>query len=217
MINTGHSVVQAFSDASKSEHFISVTNGEPGLKRLAIRVNGKDFKHLKLDDESSIINIDAGPVMTEDTNTITFIGRGDLGSFANIVVGNMSTPADRSLASTSVEKTQRTGIWGPLVDTAEDNASDQVAIAAKQQIQLSLATSLDLRSAVIASNYVVTVSGSRVAYLRVSATPSADGTTLVLRLPTRSFVAGDAIQVTWNGLKDSKGQLLSGQVDLIAE
>jgi hypothetical protein len=214
MINTGHTVVQTFGGASKSERFINVTNGIPGLMQLNIRVNGKDFKKLDLDGNPSTINVDAGSVMTQDKNTITFIGRGDLGSFANVMVGDTPPAGAPSVASNA----QKTGIWGPLVDAVEDNASDQAAIAAKQQIQLSLATSLDLSSAVAASHYVVTVNGgSPVSYLRVSATPSTDGTSLVLRLPTRSFVAGNAIQVNWNGLKNSKGQLLSGQVDLIAQ
>jgi hypothetical protein len=217
-INTGHAVVQTFSDISKSEHIIAVTNGAPGLNRLAIRVNGKDFKTLDLDGAASVINVDATSVMTEDKNTISFIGRGNLGSFANIVVGDTPPAANSSLTSAASGNAQKNaGIWGPLVDSVEDNASDQVAIAAKQQIQLSLATSLDLSSAVTASNYVVTVNGSPVSYLQVSATPSADGTTVVLRLPTRSFVAGNAIQVNWNGLKTAKGQLLSGHVDLIAQ
>jgi hypothetical protein len=218
VINTGRAVVQTFSDVAKAVHFITVTNGAPGLNRLAIRVNGKDFKTLDLDGAASVINVDATSVMTEDKNTISFIGRGDLGSFANIVVADTAPVASNSFTSAVSGNAQRNaGIWGPLVDSVEDNASDQAAIAAKQQIQLSLAASLDLSSAVTASNYVVTVNGSTVSYLQVSATPSADGTTLVLRLPTRSFVAGNTIQVNWSGLKNSKGQLLSGHLDLIAQ
>ena len=218
VINTGRAVVQTFSDIKKAEHFIAVTNGAPGLKRLAIRVNGKDFKNLDLDDATSVINVDATSIMTEDKNTISFIGRGDLGSFANIAVGDTPPAVRSSLTSAASGNAQKNaGIWGPLVDSVEDNASDQAAIAAKQQIQLSLAASLDLSSAVTASNYVVTVNGSTVSYLQVSATPNTDGTTLVLRLPARSFVAGNTIQVNWNGLKNSKGQLLSGHLDLIAQ
>ena len=41
----------------------------------------------------------------------------------------------------------------------------------------------------------------------VAATPSTDGTTLVLTLPKGSFVAGDAIEVSWSGLKNSAGQV----------
>jgi hypothetical protein len=217
-INTGHAAVQTFSGIKKAEHLISITNGAPGLKSLAIRVNSQHFKRLDLDERASVVNVDAGSAMTEDKNTISFIGRGDLGSFANIAVGDTAPASNLSLTSTATGKSQKNaGIWGPLADAVEDNASDQVAIAANQQIQLNLAASLDLSSAVVASNYAVTVNGSPVSYVQVSATPSPDGTALVLRLPTRSFVAGNAIKVDWTALKTAKGQPLTGHVDLIAE
>jgi hypothetical protein len=216
-INTGHTVVQSFDDIPKSEHLINVTNGDPGLKFVSIRINSKDFKRLKLDDSVSGLNVDAASAMTDEKNTITFIGRGEPGAFANIVVGDASSPTRGSVANAVVGKAQKFGIWGPLVDSAEDNAIEEVAIVAKQQIQLSLAASLDLSSASTASHYSVAVNGVPIANLQVGASSRPDGTVLLLRLPTRSFKLGDAIQVNWNGLKNSKGQLLSGQVDLVGQ
>jgi hypothetical protein len=224
IINTGHSVVQTFSDIPKTEHFITVTNGDPGLKAVAIRVNGKDFKRFRFDGltrAAPIINIDAGAVMTQDKNTLTFIGLGEVGSLANILVGDAAPPAASTVGSrflgSVAGKAQDAGVWGPLVDSVEDNASDQSAIASTQEVHLNLATSLDQRSAADASRYAVTVKGSPVLGARVAASPGTDGTALVLTLPAKSFVPGDAITVNWTALKTAKGQPLSGHVDLITE
>ena len=67
------------------------------------------------------------------------------------------------------------------------------------------------------SPYAVTVKRNPVPGARVAASPGTDGTVLVLTLPAKSFVAGDAIVVNWTALTTAKGQPLSGHVDLIAE
>ncbi|HTV32403.1 MAG TPA: hypothetical protein VME69_04770 [Methylocella sp.] len=103
------------------------------------------------------------------------------------------------------------------IDSAEDNTLEQSATVSNQQIQLSLAIPLDLNSAQSAYHYQVTVEGSPVSGFFVSASPGTDGTTLVLTLPEGSFAAGDAIGVSWNGLKNVAGQSVSGSVDLIAQ
>jgi hypothetical protein len=208
-INTGHMAIQTFKDVPKGERFISVTNGDPGLKQLEIRSNGRLYKNLEL--SASTVNVDGGRVMTEQDNTISFIGRGPTGSFANIIVGD--TPP----AAAATRKAQARGIWGPLVDSAEDNDPDQLAIAASQQIRLNLETSLDLNSARSTYHYQVAVNGSPVQGVLAAASQNADGTALVLTLPKGSFVSGDAIEVSWSGLKNAAGQLLSGNVDLTAE
>jgi hypothetical protein len=217
-ISTGHSVSATFNNVPATAHSIQWTNGNAEFTQLTIRINGETYRVFP--QSANAVNrttsIDASSVMTGPNNTVTFIGRGPIGSSANIVVGD--APLAAGGASTAAKgAVENTSISGTLADLTEDNTFDQLAIAAKEQIQLRLATSLDLVSAFNASNYVVTINGSRVSYLQASATPNADGTEVVLRLSTRSFATGDAIQVNWNGLKTTKGQLLSGHVDLVAE
>jgi hypothetical protein len=114
IINTGHSVIQTFKNIGAAEHFISVTNGVPGLKDLIIRINGRNFK--KLDLAEPVINVDVGSVMTMKNNTISFIGGGDVGAFANIEVGD-TRPAVKSRLTAPIAaagKAQIVGTWGRL-------------------------------------------------------------------------------------------------------
>jgi hypothetical protein len=209
-INTGHIGVETFSDIPQTEHFINITNGNPGLKQVAIRVNGKPYKNLQLGGNTNGINLDASSVMTQDENTLTFISRGDVGSFANILIADTLT-GDLPPATQTVD-------WGRSpTDAVEDNASDQSAMVSAQQIHLTFATSLDQRSAQDPERYSVTVNGAAASVALVAAQPSAGSTTVVLTLAPQSLAVGKAVQVNWEGLKNAAGKTLSGHVDLVAE
>jgi hypothetical protein len=209
-INTGHIGVETFSNIPQTEHFINVTNGNPGLKQVAIHVNGKPYKNLQLGANTNGINLDASSVMTQDENTLTFISRGDVGSFANILIADTLT-GDLPSATEKVD-------WGRSpTDTVEGNASDQSAMALTQQINLNFATSLDQRSAQDPERYSVMVNGAAAPVARVAAQPSAGDTTVVLTLAPGSLAVGKAVQVNWEGLKNAAGKTLSGHVDLVAE
>jgi hypothetical protein len=209
-INTGRVDVETFSDISQTEHFINVTNGNPGLNQVAIRVNGKPYKNLQLGANTNGINLDASSVMTLDENTLTFISRGDVGSFANILIADTLT-GDLPAATQKVD-------WGRSpTDTVEDNASDQSAMASTQQINLSFATSLNQGSAQDAQRYSVMVNGAAASVAQVAAQPSAGNTTVVLTLAPQSLAVGNAVEVNWEGLKNAAGKTLSGHVDLVAE
>ena len=105
-IKSGHQAEQAFHMIAKSEHFIDVENGSPGLNALRIDVNGNVFTTRSL-RSGELIRIDASAAMTLAKNTLTFIGEGKTGSFANIEV------SDSAPKSSKTGKAK--GIWGRLM------------------------------------------------------------------------------------------------------
>jgi streptogramin lyase len=124
-IKQGHMAEQSFHMIPKSEHFIDVDNGRPGLKSLRIDVNGSYLRTVSL-RSGETVRIDASAFMTLANNTLTFTGEGKTGSFANIDVSD-SAPASRARVSRSEDESesenenekapsvQEKGIWGRMM------------------------------------------------------------------------------------------------------
>ncbi|HEX3496810.1 MAG TPA: hypothetical protein VHT02_06505, partial [Methylocella sp.] len=113
-INAGHEAAQGFQTIPKAEHFIKIDNGDPGLHWLRIDVNGKYDRTLHL-QPGRTMTVDTAATMNLEQNTLTFIGEGKTGSFANIELSD-SAPAPNMAASLSAARsTQETGIWGRLM------------------------------------------------------------------------------------------------------
>jgi hypothetical protein len=110
-INKGDMAVQSFHYIPDGEHFIDIQNGRPGLRRLRIEVNDRPYTTLNL-RSGRTIHINAASAMTKGNNTLTFIGLGETGSFANINVSNVapSSPVE----SENEASVQGAGIWGRL-------------------------------------------------------------------------------------------------------
>jgi hypothetical protein len=208
-LNTGRWVSQTFQNIPKNEHFIDVNNGSPGLTHLSVGINGRPYLSGNLQDDQTL-HRDATALMNLEKNSITFVGQGETGSFANIAVSDIA-PALHS------ENTRPAQFWGPLVGSLEDNSLGQTASSSTQQIHLNFATSLIPNLAGTDSYYQVMVNGSRVSGQRVTVLPGTQGTTVVLTLGGGSFVAGDAIDVNWNGLRNTAGHPVSGHVELTAQ
>jgi hypothetical protein len=107
---------------AKTEHFIDVENGSPGLNSLRIDVNGRFFRTVSLQSgaaapSSGTIHIDASAAMNLANNTLTFIGEGKTGSFANIDVSDSAPQSPRPSPSQSknAPSVQDKGIWGRLM------------------------------------------------------------------------------------------------------
>jgi hypothetical protein len=220
-INTGKSVTQTFTDIPQAEHFIAVTNGSPGLKRLVIQVNDKQYEGMELKDNETQ-NIDVANAMRPgNANTLTFVGEGKTGASADIFVSDTSPPAQTSPPPKVVRRSgapQDVGTWGPLAEHVEDNSDLQFAQSSHQQIHLHLATALDRHTAAQPGLYTVQVHGRQVGVTRVKISKhTEEETTVILTLPARTMQAGDEVEVTWDGVETAEGQRLSGHVSLVAE
>jgi len=227
-INTGRTATQAFTEIPEAEHYIAITNGAPGLTRLEILLNGR-YKAVKLSDNQTV-NIDMLAATLSSTpgtpGTLTLVGTGPTGAGADIIVSDAAPLPQpfmmsriRAMASTAslTDPSQDGGNWGHLKKKSEDNSALQSAQAGPQQIELHLATSLNWQSAINPSLYTALVNGVLVNVAEaVIASQNSKETVLLLALPYGSFKAGDAVTVAWDQLENTKGQFLSGMVNLVA-
>ena len=74
-LTTGRWVRQTFTDIPKAESYISVTNNNPGLKTLDVRVNSHYHKTLELrTNETKTINV-AEAMTADNHNTVSLMGQ----------------------------------------------------------------------------------------------------------------------------------------------
>ena len=86
-------VWQTVTDIPQAEHFVTIQNGDPGLKKLRIKVNGKPYKLIRLkDNEESMVDVSS--LMVEKDNTITLIGYGVPGSSAWVTIADFGAPLE---------------------------------------------------------------------------------------------------------------------------
>ncbi|HEV8315990.1 MAG TPA: SdrD B-like domain-containing protein [Vicinamibacterales bacterium] len=79
---------QTFTGISDVEHFVTIMNDEPGLRRVDIIVNGVTFAARKLDDNETRV-MDIGSAMRRgSTNTITLVPKGRKGESALVVIAD---------------------------------------------------------------------------------------------------------------------------------
>ncbi len=80
--------VQTFSGISDAEHFVTIENDSPGLRRLDVIVNGQTFKVRKLDDyEIALIDV-ASAMQPGEVNTITLVPYGKKGDSALVMIAD---------------------------------------------------------------------------------------------------------------------------------
>ena len=80
--------VQTFNNIPDAEHFVTVENDRPGLRRLDVVVNGHTFKVKKLDDyEIALIDI-ASAMQPGPVNTISLIPYGKKGDSALVMIAD---------------------------------------------------------------------------------------------------------------------------------
>jgi hypothetical protein len=101
-------VKQTFAEIPQAEHFITIQNGDPGLKRLSVRVNGGRSWILRLDDNQDE-TIDVFSDMVAGDNTITLIGYGKSGTSALVIISDSGEAQEEgaSLGSGRTDQLQR--------------------------------------------------------------------------------------------------------------
>jgi hypothetical protein len=80
--------VQTFDNISDAEHFITVQNDSPGLRRLDVVVNGQTFKVKKLDDYEIVLIDIASAMAPGNVNTITLVPYGKKGDSALVTIAD---------------------------------------------------------------------------------------------------------------------------------
>jgi hypothetical protein len=79
---------QTFTGIPEAEHFVTVQNGSPGVRRLDVVVNGETFRVRKLDD-SEIALIDIASAMENGpVNTVTLVPYGKKGDSALVMIAD---------------------------------------------------------------------------------------------------------------------------------
>ena len=224
-LTTGRWVRQTFAGVPKAEHLITVTNGEPGLKRLHVRVNGQRFTAFSLSDNETR-SLDVAAAMTGKANTITLVGAGELGASASVAIGNIPPAAaaanNGGMGAMALAQAQgpahwQNAIWGPLTEATEENSHLQTANAASQTVQINFNGALNSGAAANPSVYSVEVNGKAAAVQAAHVQAGAAGMNLTLQLPPGTLHGGDSVNVFWENLLDAKGRPLSGHVPLFAQ
>ena len=79
--------VQTFTDIPYAEHLVTIENGTPGLRALAVIVNGVEFVARRLEDgEVATLNVKSA-MRPGLNNTITLEPRGRKGETADVTIG----------------------------------------------------------------------------------------------------------------------------------
>lgn len=82
------SVRDTFADIPKVEHFITVQNGRPGLRRVRVNVNGLAAGSLRLRSRE-VGMLDIARYMMSKKNIITLTGEGAPGSSALVIISDV--------------------------------------------------------------------------------------------------------------------------------
>jgi hypothetical protein len=80
--------VETFDDIPQAEHFVTVENDSPGLRRLDIIVNGQTFTVRKLDDYDIVVLDVSSAMQAGSNNTITLVPYGTKGDSAMVVIAD---------------------------------------------------------------------------------------------------------------------------------
>ena len=86
-----HALVQTFTGVAQAESKIRIVNGEPGLKRLRVTVNGQVFWFNRLKPGQVHVYDFAKAMRPGHTNTIRLRGYGRPGTSARIELSNLAT------------------------------------------------------------------------------------------------------------------------------
>ena len=227
-LSTGRWARQTFADISSADHFLTVTNGSPGLSRLHIWINSKQVATLRLRDNETQ-DLDLAPVMTEKANTISLVGAGELGASAAVTIVDTppapKTPASRGKAAMAAAQAvealksnpRHSPVWGPLAEETEENSDLHVANVSRQTVQVVFGGALS-SAAATSKVFTVEVNGKAAivqgGHVRGGATTA---TQLTLQLPPGTLHNGDSVDVFWDNLLDAKGRPLAGHVPLFAQ
>jgi hypothetical protein len=110
-------VLQVYNSLASAEHFIRLANGQPGLSRVKLVVNGRTFE-VNPFGPGQVVLLDLRAAMQEgNQNTIVLLGWGEPGASAEVQLTDRATGAPLAMAS-KVEP--------PILDLAR--VGDQVVL-----------------------------------------------------------------------------------------
>jgi len=218
-LTTGRWVRQTFTDIPKAESYISVTNNNPGLKTLDVRVNSHYHKTLELrTNETKTINV-AEAMTTGNHNTVSLMGQGKLGASADVTISDTPPPSQPNTKISHDKKLshRENNIWGHIAEELHETSDFHNADVSTQTVLITFKGDLDSFSAGNIGLYNVDVNGRPVVVQKANAQPQADGVELLLQLPRNTLKNGNTVDVYWEYLQDKEGQPLAGHVSLIAQ
>jgi hypothetical protein len=82
---SGQPPKDVLADVARNENKVTIHNGRPGFASLELRVNGTRYKVTGL-RKGETRTVDISKLMTLDKNTISLLGRGPAGSWAEVTV-----------------------------------------------------------------------------------------------------------------------------------
>jgi hypothetical protein len=88
---SGNRAEDSFSEIPAGEHFITLQNGTPGLRKVQVLVNDKPAATRWLRDKN-VRTIDVGSSMKPGPNTITLVANGRPGSSALVLISDIPGP-----------------------------------------------------------------------------------------------------------------------------
>ena len=218
-LTTGRWVRQTFTDIPKAECYISVTNNNPGLKTLDIRVNSHYHKTLELRaNETKNINV-AEAMITGNHNTVSLMGQGKLGASADVSISDTPPPIQPTVTISRDKNLslKENTVWGHIAEELHETSDLHSADVSTQTVLITFKGDLDSFSAGNIGLYSVDVNGRPVVVQKADAQSQADGVELLLQLPPNTFKSGNTVDVYWEDLQDKEGQPLAGHVSLIAQ
>lgn len=78
---------ESFTDIPAAEHFVTIQNGHPGLRKFHVLVNGQRAAYLRVGPKE-VQTFDFAAAMTASRNTITLTGQGRPGASALVVIAD---------------------------------------------------------------------------------------------------------------------------------
>jgi hypothetical protein len=119
----GYSVRQTFVKIPLAESFVTIVNGNPGLKTLQITVNGARYGRFQLaanQTRNQKTNVDVSSLMTNGVNTITLTGYGDPNASALVVIsdsrGNLRFVTPEIWMDWEAGRPDENLVWGNQAD-----------------------------------------------------------------------------------------------------
>lgn len=88
-------VRESFSDIPAAEHYVTIQNGHPGLRKLGIIVNGQRAAVLRIGPRE-VRTIDIPSAMMDPQNIITITAQGRPGASALIVISDVPSANDKA-------------------------------------------------------------------------------------------------------------------------
>jgi hypothetical protein len=84
-VSRGTGVAQVFTGVSVADHVVQIANGDPGLRILAVVVNGQRFEVPLRDGDSQSVDVSSA-MQAGSANQITLIGQGGPNSSADLTI-----------------------------------------------------------------------------------------------------------------------------------